>query len=580
MYDIIELNGKLLQELKEIAKNLNIEKLNTLKKQDLIYKILDHQALNPPAEQKSDEQDEDGKTRSRRRRIGPEIPVGPVKEKLASSSGGDFTTSSLKEEKAASKLEFDQKTRITKKPELFADFPKTTLWEPRKAEPVEPVEEKEKKVFVREVRREERKEEPRPERRPEPEKRTDYEKPSLDDKYNRDISPKTKFQVPGQGRKRDSYSFEFEGIVTSEGVLEIMPDGYGFLRSSDYHYLNSPDDIYVSQSQIKLFGLKTGDTIRGSIRPPKDGEKYFPLIKVEEINGRDPEEVRDRIPFDFLTPLFPEKKFRLTGHPGETISTRVIDMFTPIGMGQRGLIVAQPKTGKTVLLKEIANAIAYNHPDVYMIVLLIDERPEEVTDMERSVKAEVIASTFDEPAEKHVKIANIVLEKAKRLTECGHDVVILLDSITRLARAYNTVSPASGKVLSGGVEANALHKPKRFFGAARQIEHGGSLTIISTALIDTGSKMDEVIFEEFKGTGNMELQLDRKLSNKRIYPAIDIVASSTRRDDLLLDKEMLQRVWILRNHLADMNPLEAMEFLKDKMRFTQTNEEFLISMNS
>jgi transcription termination factor Rho len=359
-----------------------------------------------------------------------------------------------------------------------------------------------------------------------------------------------------------------------------MPDGYGFLRSSDYHYLNSPDDIYVSQSQIKLFGLKTGDTVRGSIRPPKDGEKYFPLIKVEEINGRDPDEVRDRIPFDFLTPLFPEKKFRLTGHPGETISTRVIDMFTPIGMGQRGLILAHPKTGKTVLLKEIANAIAYNHPDVYMIVLLIDERPEEVTDMERSVRAEVIASTFDEPAEKHVKIANIVLEKAKRLTECGHDVVILLDSITRLARAYNTVSPASGKVLSGGVEANALHKPKRFFGAARQIEHGGSLTIISTALIDTGSKMDEVIFEEFKGTGNMELQLDRKLSNKRIYPAIDIVASSTRRDDLLLDKEMLQRVWILRNHLADMNPLEAMEFLKDKMRFTQTNEEFLISMNS
>jgi transcription termination factor Rho len=352
------------------------------------------------------------------------------------------------------------------------------------------------------------------------------------------------------------------------------------LRSADYNYLNSPDDIYVSQSQIKLFGLKTGDTVRGAIRPPKEGEKYFPLIKVEEINGRTPEEARDRIPFDFLTPLFPEKKFNLTGHPGETVSTRVIDMFTPIGKGQRGLIVAQPKTGKTVLLKEIANAIAYNHPEVYMIVLLIDERPEEVTDMARSVRAEVIASTFDEPAERHVKIANIVLEKAKRLTECGHDVVILLDSITRLARAYNTVSPASGKVLSGGVEANALHKPKRFFGAARQIENGGSLTIISTALIDTGSKMDEVIFEEFKGTGNMELQLDRKLSNKRIYPSIDIVASSTRRDDLLLDKEILQRIWILRNHLADMNPVEAMEFLKDRMRFTQTNEEFLISMNS
>ncbi len=373
--------------------------------------------------------------------------------------------------------------------------------------------------------------------------------------------------------------FEFDGIVSSEGVLEIMPDGYGFLRSSDYNYLNSPDDIYVSQSQIKLFGLKTGDTIRGSIRPPKEGEKYFPLIKVELINGRNPEEVRDRIPFDYLTPLFPEEKFRLTGHQEETISTRVIDMFTPIGKGQRGLIVAQPKTGKTVLLKEVANAIAANHPEAYLIVLLIDERPEEVTDMARSVRAEVISSTFDEPADRHVRIANIVLEKAKRMTECGHDVVILLDSITRLARAYNTVSPASGKVLSGGVEANALHKPKRFFGAARQIENGGSLTIIATALIDTGSKMDEVIFEEFKGTGNMELQLDRKLSNKRIYPAIDIVASSTRREDLLLDRESLQRIWVLRNHLADMNPLEAMEFLKERMRFTKSNEEFLISMN-
>ena len=365
----------------------------------------------------------------------------------------------------------------------------------------------------------------------------------------------------------------------SEGVLEIMTDGYGFLRSSDYNYLNSPDDIYVSQSQIKLFGLKTGDTVRGTIRPPKEGEKYFPLIKVDLINGRKPEEVRDRIPFDYLTPLFPMKKFKLTGHKNESMSTRVIDMFAPIGFGQRGLIVAQPKTGKTVLLKEIANAIAANHPDVYMIILLIDERPEEVTDMQRSVKAEVISSTFDEPADRHTRISNIILEKAKRLVECGHDVVILLDSITRLARAYNTVAPASGKVLSGGVEANALQKPKRFFGAARQIENGGSLTIIATALIETGSKMDEVIFEEFKGTGNMELQLDRKLSNKRIYPAIDIVSSSTRREDLLLDKDALQRIWILRNHLADMNPLEAMEFLRERMKFTNTNEEFLISMN-
>ncbi len=358
-----------------------------------------------------------------------------------------------------------------------------------------------------------------------------------------------------------------------------MPDGYGFLRSSDYHYLNSPDDIYVSQSQIKLFGMMTGDTVKGSIRPPKEGEKYFPLIKIHTINGKTVEEIRDRIPFDFLTPLFPEQKFNLTGHKGSTISTRLIDLFAPIGKGQRGLIVAQPKTGKTVLLKEIANAIAENHPEVYLIILLIDERPEEVTDMERSVRAEVIASTFDEPAERHVKIANIVLEKAKRMVESGHDVVILLDSITRLARAYNTVSPASGKVLSGGVEANALQKPKRFFGAARKIENGGSLSIIATALTETGSKMDEVIFEEFKGTGNMELQLDRKISNKRIYPAIDIVASSTRREDLLIDKEAMQRVWILRNHLADMNPLEAIEFVKDRMKFTDTNEEFLISMN-
>jgi transcription termination factor Rho len=358
-----------------------------------------------------------------------------------------------------------------------------------------------------------------------------------------------------------------------------MADGYGFLRSSDYNYLNSPDDIYVSQSQIKLFGLKTGDTVKGRIRPPKEGEKYFPLIKVELINGLLPEQVRDRMNFDHLTPLFPNKKFKLTGHPLCSITTRIIDMFTPIGFGQRGLIVAQPKTGKTVILKEIANAIAYNHPEAYLIILLVDERPEEVTDMQRSVNAEVIASTFDEPAEKHVKIANIVIEKAKRLVECGHDVVILLDSITRLARAYNTVSPSSGKVLSGGVEASALHKPKKFFGAARQIENGGSLTIISTALTETGSKMDEVIFEEFKGTGNMELQLERKLSNKRIFPAIDIVASSTRRDDLLLDKETLQRIWVLRKHLADMNPVEAMEFLREKMRFTSTNEEFLVSMN-
>ena len=367
--------------------------------------------------------------------------------------------------------------------------------------------------------------------------------------------------------------------VEAEGVLEIMPEGYGFLRSSDYNYLNSPDDIYVPQYQIKSLGLKAGDTINGKIRLPKDGEKYFPLVEVEMINGKKPEDIRDRVPFDFLTPLFPEKKFKLTGHPHETLSSRIIDLFAPIGKGQRGLIVSQPKTGKTVLLKEVANAIAYNHPEVYLIVLLIDERPEEVTDMQRSVNAEVIASTFDEPAERHVRIANIVLEKAKRMVECGHDVVILLDSITRLARAYNTVSPASGKVLSGGVEANALQKPKRFFGAARQIENGGSLTILATALVDTGSKMDEVIFEEFKGTGNMELMLDRRLSNKRVFPAVDILLSGTRREDLLLPDDVLRRVWIIRNHIADMTPVEAMEFMIKQMNGTKTNAEFLASMN-
>lgn len=375
-----------------------------------------------------------------------------------------------------------------------------------------------------------------------------------------------------------SANTDFDNVIVNEGVLEIMPDGYGFLRSSDYNYLTSPDDIYVSQSQIKLFGLKTGDNVRGCIRPPKEGEKYFPLVRIESINGQNPAEIRDRVPFDFLTPLFPDEKLNLDLGTNN-YSTRIMDLFTPIGKGQRGLIVAQPKTGKTNLLKEVANAIAKNHPEVYLIILLIDERPEEVTDMARSVRAEVVSSTFDEPADRHVKIANIVLEKAKRMVECGHDVVILLDSITRLARAYNTVAPASGKILSGGVDANALHKPKRFFGAARNIENGGSLTILATALTDTGSKMDDVIFEEFKGTGNMELQLDRKLANKRLFPAIDLTASSTRRDDLLMDKDALQRLWVLRNHLSDMNSTEAMEFLLQQLRGTRSNEEFLISMN-
>ena len=382
-----------------------------------------------------------------------------------------------------------------------------------------------------------------------------------------------------QEKKGHNYNYDFDGIIVAEGVLEIMPDGYGFMRSSDYHYLTSPDDVYISQSQIKLFGLKTGDTIRGNVRPPKEGEKYFPLIKVETINGRNPNVVRDRVPFEHLTPLFPFEKISLTNNGHSSLSTRILDIFTPIGKGQRGLIVSQPKTGKTVLLKDIANAIADNHPEVYMIILLIDERPEEVTDMERNVNAEVIASTFDEPAERHVKVANIVLDKAKRMVECGHDVVILLDSITRLARAYNTVQPASGKVLSGGVDANALHKPKRFFGAARKIENGGSLTILATALTETGSKMDEVIFEEFKGTGNMELQLDRRISNRRIYPAVDLVSSSTRKEDLLLDKDDIQKIWVLRNYLADMNPVEAIEFMKERILRTKDNKEFLLTMN-
>jgi len=376
------------------------------------------------------------------------------------------------------------------------------------------------------------------------------------------------------------FDIELDGVIEGEGVLEMMPDGYGFLRSSDYNYLTSPDDIYVSPSQIKLFGLRTGDTVRGAIRPPKEGEKYFALLRVSRINGLKPEEIRDRVPFDYLTPLFPQEKFKLASSPtGRDFSARVIDLFTPIGKGQRGLIVAQPKTGKTWLLKDVANAISKNHPECYMIVLLVDERPEEVTDMRRNVKAEVVASTFDEPADNHVRVAGIVLEKAKRLVECGHDVIILLDSITRLARAYNTVAPASGKVLSGGVEATALHKPKKFFGAARNIEDGGSLTILATALTETGSKMDAVIFEEFKGTGNMELQLDRNLANKRIYPAVDLTKSSTRRDDILLDKDTLQRMQILRNYLADMKPIEAMEFLRKQMIHTSNNDEFLNSMN-
>jgi transcription termination factor Rho len=561
MYDIIFLDSKEISEIREIAKQLNIPKIDRLTKQELVYKILDHQALNPPKEI-LDQEKKFVKKEFRPRRQRTTVKAKPTPVSSSKPPAEPLSKAIFPEPPQRPRNEMLDLTAI--------DPPEAFEFEPPEEKPFE---EPAPELFVKT-------EEPSVASEMPAEPVAQQRDPGLPEEQ-----PETIVKKPREPHKRfpekqrDEYSFEFEGIITSEGVLEIMTDGYGFLRSSDYNYLNSPDDVYVSQSQIKLFGLKTGDTVRGTIRPPKEGEKYFPLIKVELINGRQPEEVRDRIPFDFLTPLFPMKKFKLTGHPQNSISTRIIDMFAPIGFGQRGLIVAQPKTGKTVLLKEIANAIAYNHPEAYMIVLLIDERPEEVTDMQRSVRAEVISSTFDEPAERHARISNIILEKAKRLVECGHDVVILLDSITRLARAYNTVAPASGKVLSGGVEANALQKPKRFFGAARQIENGGSLTIIATALIETGSKMDEVIFEEFKGTGNMELQLDRKLSNKRIYPAIDIVSSSTRREDLLVEKEALQRIWILRNHLADMNSLEAMEFLKDKMKFTNSNEEFLISMN-
>jgi transcription termination factor Rho len=622
MYDIIELNSKLVADLKQIAKDLKIPRYDKLTKQDLVYKILDHQALNPPQSVIDKEKKAESKPRGRRKRMVKDDKPGQDANKPATRQAReqrpDDTKKSAQNELAKqqpdkpvvskataegdkpkrSRTRAQSQRKIQEKPrpaqdketakeeiKLFEEgnsvSPIGLVW---KDPSVVKAEAKAKEKFQNMEEKESQAEDAAPQAQDAeafPEKVAPAEPQQDQERGHRDRYQKDhKQRYQDKRREKEDAFADFEGIVVSEGALEIMADGYGFLRSSDYNYLNSPDDIYVSQSQIKLFGLKTGDTVRGSIRPPKDGEKYFPLIKIEQINGRSPEEVRDRIPFDFLTPLFPEKKFKITGHAAESISTRIIDMFTPIGKGQRGLIVAQPKTGKTVLLQEIANAIAANHPEAYMIVLLIDERPEEVTDMERNVNAEVIASTFDEPAEKHVRIANIVLEKAKRMVECGHDVVILLDSITRLARAYNTVSPASGKVLSGGVEANALQKPKRFFGAARQIENGGSLTILATALIDTGSKMDEVIFEEFKGTGNMELQLDRKLANKRIWPAIDIVASSTRREELLVRKELMQRLWILRNHLADMNTTEAMEFLKDKMKFTQTNEEFLISMNS
>ena len=569
MYDILQLNDMLVPELLDIAEQLKIPAAKKLDKQELVYKILDKQALAP-----SDKSDVDGDDRPKRKRI--------VKTTTANSSEEAF-------------VESGDPTPKMKKPEPKKDLKK-----------------KEEKPIVKKLRRKEDEPDneipapvefhkPQPHPRPAPvnqrqeeeSEETDVSEGNNNQNGNQELSNEESGSAPEQNRpgngdqqqkvypqrRNENFNIEFDGVIQAEGVLEMMPDGYGFLRSSDYNYLSSPDDVYVSPSQIKLFGLKTGDTVYGSVRPPKEGEKYFALLKVETINNKSPEEVRDRVPFDYLTPLFPFEKLNLFVSPSD-FSTRIIDLFTPIGKGQRGLIVSQPKTGKTMLLKAVANAIAINHPECYLMIVLVDERPEEVTDMERSVRAEVIASTFDEPAEKHVKVSTVALQKAKRLVECGHDVVILLDSITRLARAHNTVAPASGKVLSGGVEANAMQKPKQFFGAARKIENGGSLTILATALIDTGSKMDEVIFEEFKGTGNMELQLDRRLANRRIFPAIDLVASSTRRDDLLLEREILQRMDLLRVYLKDMNTEEAMNELLKRMRGTKSNEEFLASMNS
>jgi transcription termination factor Rho len=617
MYDILELSKKLVPELREIAKELKINRSESLKKQDLIYRILDQQAID--LTEKKSQTRKDSETAGKKQR--------------------DSNTRSAENERKPQKREKEQEHPVREEKKEEKQPPQQhqqKRWDrnqPRESTPREGVQAE--KEVVKETPQDQKRssdshyrDKSRRGRRPrtarqetksgpeaathskvEPEVKPDVIVPEtvdsspppvvleeensrlqsqelLEDKLINDKKPEivdkqtpaSETPKPAQEEKQEK-QYEFEGIVSNTGVLEIMPEGYGFLRSPDYNYLNSPDDIYVSQSQIKHFGLKTGDSVRGTIRPPREGEKYFPLIKIEEINGRSPDYIRDRVPFDFLTPLFPNEKFALCSYGEGSLSVRIVDMFSPIGKGQRGLIVAQPKTGKTVLLQEIANAIAKHHPEAYLMILLIDERPEEVTDMARNVKAEVIASTFDEPAERHVRVASIVLEKAKRLVECGHDVVILLDSITRLARAFNTIAPASGKVLSGGVDSNALHKPKRFFGAARNIENGGSLTILATALTETGSKMDDVIFEEFKGTGNMELQLDRKLSNRRIFPSIDIPASSTRREDLLLDKKILNKIWVLRNYLADMNSIEAMEFLRDRILQTKSNEEFLISMN-
>ncbi len=573
-------------ELKEVADKLAIDNADKLKKQDLIYKILDVQALKaePAAAEPAVES-----------APANEVATEPTKgkrERARKPAKGAEPAGDLFQEQPTAEISPTEQTPSAEAGE--------------NAQPAQPQQGQPRQLQNPQQgdRRQQGQRDQRDQREPRDQRRFEQQDRGQGQPQGQQAQHQPHHQQGGQQQQQgqqggnqqhqhqnvfrpdkakrgqaDEHGYNFDGIVLAEGVLEIMPDGFGFMRSSDFNYLNSPDDVYVSQQQIKLYGLLTGDTVEGAIRPPREGEKYFPLIRVDRINGRDPNFVRDRVPFKFLTPLFPYERFHIADN-NSNISMRIMDLFAPIGKGQRGMLVSQPKTGKTTLLKDIANAIAKNHPETYLIVLLIDERPEEVTDMKRSVKAEVIASTFDEPAERHVKIANIVLEKAKRMVECGHDVCILLDSITRLARAYNTVAPASGKVLSGGVEANALEKPKRFFGAARKIENGGSLSIIATALVDTGSKMDEVIFEEFKGTGNMELQLERKISNRRIYPAIDILSSGTRKEDLLHDRDVLQRMWILRRHLADMNPVEAMEFVKDRIEKTKNNEEFLVSMNS
>lgn len=662
MYNIIQLNDKSLSELQTIAQELGIKKPESLKKEELVYKILDEQAIAGATKKVAADKQKDERKGERQKRSRVSVKKENVDKVASANQNGDIIREEMKAPanivaKAATNQENKQpvvaetqatettesatpakrkpgRPRKTKSAQAEETTPEVTPIQEEKTEsPITeaevPAAKEEKTIFDEEetpllpdatddfipiedlptektelpleligkfeaskmelptLPSEPVQQQPKNKQR---QRDNNYNNRNNNQQNNNQRSQQRQAQVnnnetpaPTQERKpaEREKAYDFDDILSGTGVLEIMQDGYGFLRSSDYNYLSSPDDIYVSQSQIKLFGLKTGDVVDGVIRPPKEGEKYFPLVKVSKINGRDPAFVRDRVPFEHLTPLFPDEKFKLCkGGYSDSLSARVVDLFAPIGKGQRALIVAQPKTGKTILMKDIANAIAANHPEVYMIMLLIDERPEEVTDMARTVNAEVIASTFDEPAERHVKIAGIVLEKAKRMVECGHDVVIFLDSITRLARAYNTVSPASGKVLSGGVDANALHKPKRFFGAARNIEGGGSLTILATALIDTGSKMDEVIFEEFKGTGNMELQLDRNLSNKRIFPAVNIIASSTRRDDLLQDKQTLDRMWILRKYLADMTPIEAMDFVKDRLEKTKDNDEFLMSMNS